>query len=103
MNGFPGPYTKYVLSTIGVDGILKLMKEPHTYRHSNDTFFTNHADNVKGEKDRGCGFIATVAYVDEEGHMNVFEEPRAYFGELRTSRIIIRPQFNYASVHYTYQ
>ena len=25
LNGFPGPYTKYVLSTIGIDGILKLM------------------------------------------------------------------------------
>ena len=26
LRGFPGPYTKYVLSTIGVDGLMKLME-----------------------------------------------------------------------------
>lgn len=32
LNGFPGPYTKYVRETIGIDGILKLMKNVENRR-----------------------------------------------------------------------
>eukprot|EP00933_Yihiella_yeosuensis_P050944 TRINITY_DN48757_c0_g1_i1.p1 TRINITY_DN48757_c0_g1~~TRINITY_DN48757_c0_g1_i1.p1 ORF type:complete len:212 (+),score=46.27 TRINITY_DN48757_c0_g1_i1:116-751(+) len=66
LNGFPGPYTKYVMSTIGVDGILKLME---------------------GQTDRRCGFVACCGYADEAGKVRVFEEPETYFGHLANSRI----------------
>ena len=65
LNGFPGPYTKYVLETVGVDGLLKLME---------------------GQTDRRCGFVACVGYADEAGAIRVFEEPRPYFGTLRETR-----------------
>ena len=65
LNGFPGPYTKYVLATIGVDGLLKLME---------------------GQPNRRCGFAACVGFADLDGKIHVFEEPRQYFGKLRESR-----------------
>ena len=46
LNGFPGPYTKYVLATIGVDGLLKLME---------------------GQPNRRCGFAACVGFADARG------------------------------------
>ncbi|CAE7233856.1 unnamed protein product [Symbiodinium sp. CCMP2456] len=65
LNGFPGPYTKYVLSTIGVDGLLKLMD---------------------GQLNRRCGFAACVGFADARGKVHIFEEPTQYFGNLRASR-----------------
>ena len=65
LNGFPGPYTKYVLATIGVDGLLKLME---------------------GQQNRRCGFAACVGFADPAGKVHIFEEPRQYFGNLRESR-----------------
>lgn len=71
LRGFPGPYTKYVLSTIGVDGLLKLME---------------------GETDRRCGFVACVGHADAEGEIHIFEEPRQYFGTLSERRSSTRPE-----------
>ncbi|MCS7097097.1 MAG: RdgB/HAM1 family non-canonical purine NTP pyrophosphatase [Candidatus Methanomethylicia archaeon] len=44
LNGFPGPFSSYVYSTIGVNGILKLMN---------------------GVKDRECYFESAVAFCSE--------------------------------------
>lgn len=65
LKGFPGPYTKYVLATIGVDGLLKLMD---------------------GQTDRRCGFVACVSYADDAGDVHTFQEPESYFGMLACSR-----------------
>lgn len=65
LNGFPGPYTKYVLGTLGVDGLLKLME---------------------GQTDRRCGFPACVGYVDDSGEVRVFQEPQVYYGTMRHAR-----------------
>lgn len=46
LNGFPGPYAAYVLSTIGNEGILKLM------------------DGITG---RGAQFTTGIAFADERG------------------------------------
>lgn len=46
LNGFPGAYAAYVLDTIGMDGILRLME---------------------GVSDRDAYFETAVAYADEEG------------------------------------
>lgn len=46
LNGFPGPYAAYVLETIGLEGILKLME---------------------GATDRSGYFETAIAYADETG------------------------------------
>lgn len=51
LSGFPGPYSSYVYKTIGIDGILKLMK---------------------GKKDRKASFSSAVAYVSSEREVKVF-------------------------------
>ena len=46
LKGFPGAYAAFVLDTIGMDGVLKLME---------------------GQTDRGAYFETAVAYADDEG------------------------------------
>lgn len=46
LNDFPGVYSKYILETIGANGILKLMK---------------------GHDNRECRFVSTATYVDTNG------------------------------------
>lgn len=53
LNNFPGPYTKYVVETIGVDGIIKIMEN---------------------YEDRGCRFMQALTYVDENGSLITFTE-----------------------------
>lgn len=53
LGGFPGPYIKYMLSTIGVDGILSFMK---------------------GRTDRSAYFLSSLIYVDEDGELHIFED-----------------------------
>ncbi len=57
LNGFPGVYSKYVLETIGVEGIMKLMK---------------------GEKNRQAKFVGCVTYVDETGCHQFLREDIIY-------------------------
>ena len=52
LNGFPGVYTKYVLSSIGVNGIMDMMK---------------------GKKNRKCGFESVATFVDSNGRVRVFK------------------------------
>ncbi len=51
LNGFPGPYSAYVLRTIGVNGVLKLME---------------------GVRDRSARFVAAIAYANSEVGVRVF-------------------------------
>lgn len=53
LNGFPGVYTKYVIKTLGSDGILKLLA---------------------GETNRTAKFISTATFIDENGQMFHFEQ-----------------------------
>jgi XTP/dITP diphosphohydrolase len=46
LNGFPGPYAAYVLDTIGLDGILRLME---------------------GRENRNAYFETAIAYADQNG------------------------------------
>ena len=52
LNNFPGVYAKYILSTIGVDGILKLME---------------------GKTDRRAEFYSCTTYINENGELFQFE------------------------------
>ena len=51
LRGFPGPYSSYVYSTLGVEGLLKLME---------------------GVEDRSAYFESAMAYTDALGRVRVF-------------------------------
>jgi XTP/dITP diphosphohydrolase len=53
LGGFPGPYIKYMILTIGISGILEFMA-----RHD----------------DRSAYFLSTLVYIDESGDEHVFED-----------------------------
>ena len=53
LKDFPGPYTKYILDTIGVPGLLKLMA---------------------GETNRTTKFMNAAAYCDADGKITVFTD-----------------------------
>jgi non-canonical purine NTP pyrophosphatase (RdgB/HAM1 family) len=56
LKGFPGPYTRYVLETVGVDGVLRLMK---------------------GIQDRSCRFVSALTYIDDQGRLQTFTDDAA--------------------------
>lgn len=56
LNGFPGPYAKYVQETIGAEGYLKLMA---------------------GQENRRCKFVGVLAYADEDGNITTFRDETA--------------------------
>ncbi|TAJ45640.1 RdgB/HAM1 family non-canonical purine NTP pyrophosphatase [Methanofollis fontis] len=51
LNGFPGPYAAYVLETIGIAGILRLME---------------------GVEDRSAHFETAIGYADAGGEIHIF-------------------------------
>lgn len=53
LNGFPGPYIKPMLQTIGIDGILRLME---------------------GYDDRSAYFISSLVYIDNQGIEHIFDD-----------------------------
>ncbi|HUN06498.1 MAG TPA: non-canonical purine NTP pyrophosphatase [Aggregatilineales bacterium] len=56
LKGFPGPYSRYVLETLGVDAILRLMQ---------------------GVPDRSCRFISALTYIDAQGQTQTFIDEAA--------------------------
>jgi len=56
LNGFPGVYSRYILDTIGADGIMKLME---------------------GKEDRSCHFTAVATFIDAQGKIISFRDSRA--------------------------
>jgi non-canonical purine NTP pyrophosphatase (RdgB/HAM1 family) len=58
LGGFPGPFIKYMLETIGIEGILSFMN---------------------GKEDRSAYFLSTLVYIDESGNEHVFED-EPYYG-----------------------
>lgn len=56
LNGFPGPYIKYALETIGIEGLLRL------------------ASNLRS---RQCRFVSALVYIDAGGKSTVFTEKGA--------------------------
>jgi non-canonical purine NTP pyrophosphatase (RdgB/HAM1 family) len=53
LGGFPGPYIKYMLSTVGIEGIISFME---------------------GKTDRSAYFLSSLVFVDADGKMHVFED-----------------------------
>ena len=63
LSGFPGPYTKYVLQTIGVMGLLNL---------------------ARGLPERTCMFRSVMVYIDEQEQAHIFVDERGV-GRLATT------------------
>jgi len=53
--GFPGPYIKYMITTIGAEGIISIME---------------------GKTDRSAYFLSSLVYVDESGEIHLFEDEK---------------------------
>lgn len=53
LGGFPGPYIKYMLSTVGIGGILAFME---------------------GKTDRSAYFLSSLVFIDETGTPHVFDD-----------------------------
>lgn len=70
LKGFPGVYTKYVLATIGVDGILRLMSE---------------------EEDRRGQFLSFTTFIGADGVVHQFERHGDNFEIARERKRISRP------------
>lgn len=76
LNGFPGVYTKYVLKTLGADGILQLMQ---------------------GNNDRRAKFISVATFVDEEGKVFQFEREGGEF-EISENKVDIQSPFAWSEL-----
>ena len=76
LNGFPGVYTKYVLKTLGADGILKLMN---------------------GIQNRIAKFISVATFVDEDGNIIQFEREGGEF-EISKEKIDIQSPFAWSEL-----
>ena len=71
LDGFPGPYTKYVLKTIGVDGILRLLS---------------------GISDRSAKFVSFATFVDANGGAHQFERYGDNFEIACERKDIVHPE-----------
>lgn len=60
LGGFPGPYIKYMIATIGIDGIMSFMR---------------------GKPDRNAYFLSSLVYIDELGVEHIFEDA-PYYGTI---------------------
>lgn len=82
LKGFPGVYTKYILETIGVDGLLKLME---------------------GEKNRSCGFVSCITYIDENGDIIQFESNENDLAELTCEKTCIDCSEAWSDIWHVYK
>lgn len=71
LDGFPGPYTKYVLKTIGADGILRLLS---------------------GIADRRAKFVSFTTFVDAGGRVQQFERRGDNFEIACERKDIVHPE-----------
>jgi len=76
LNGFPGVYTKYVLKTISIDGILKLMQNC---------------------KNRTAKFISVATFADETGQVFQFKREGGKF-EISPKKIDIESPFAWSEL-----
>lgn len=93
LNGFPGPYIKFVNETLGPNGLLRLMQ---------------------GVEDRSCFFELALVYVDQKGETHAFvndAEPgrlaeEVYEGDSENAwsslwKIYIPPHYNKTLAEFT--
>lgn len=76
LNGFPGVYTKYILKTLGADGILKLMQ---------------------GVNNRAAKFVSVATFVNEDGTLFQFEREGGEF-EISKEKVDIQSPFAWSEL-----
>lgn len=76
LKGFPGVYTKYILKTLGADGILKLMQ---------------------GIENRAAKFISVATFVNNEGKVFQFEREGGEF-EISKEKVDIQSPFAWSEL-----
>lgn len=76
LNGFPGVYTKYVLKTLGADGILKLMN---------------------GIENRTAKFISVATFINKDGDIFQFEREGGEF-EISKEKVDIQSPFAWSEL-----
>ena len=76
LKGFPGVYTKYVLKTLGADGILKLMQ---------------------GVSNRAAKFVSVATFVNEDGTLFQFEREGGEF-EISKEQVDIQSPFAWSEL-----
>lgn len=76
LNGFPGVYTKYILKTLGVDGILKLMQ---------------------GVNNRAAKFVSVATFVNEDGTLFQFVREGGEF-EISKEKVDIQSPFAWSEL-----
>lgn len=76
LKGFPGVYTKYILKTLGADGILKLMQ---------------------GIENRTAKFISVATFVNNEGKVFQFEREGGEF-EISKEKVDIQSPFAWSEL-----
>jgi inosine/xanthosine triphosphate pyrophosphatase family protein len=83
LNGFPGPYTKYVMDTIGAAGILRLMASV---------------------ENRHVHFEQVLGYADEYGNVSIFPcEQDAHSGVLLEKMGGETPEHSWGEIWRIYQ
>lgn len=76
LNGFPGVYTKYILKTLGADGILKLMQ---------------------GVNNRSAKFVSVATFINEDGILFQFEREGGEF-EISKEKVDIQSPFAWSEL-----
>ena len=76
LKGFPGVYTKYVLKTLGADGILKLMN---------------------GIENRTAKFISVATFINKDGNIFQFEREGGEF-EISKEKVDIQSPFAWSEL-----
>ncbi len=76
LKGFPGVYTKYILKTLGADGILKLMHDI---------------------KNRTAKFISVATFINEDGDVFQFEREGGEF-EISKEKVDIQSPFAWSEL-----
>jgi len=82
LNGFPGVYTRYVLDTIGAEGLLKLMSN---------------------NPNRNCGFVSCITYIDGNGKIMQFDSSDKSEGELATELVRVDCKEAWSDIWYIYK
>lgn len=80
LNKFPGVYVRYILDSIGIDGILKLME---------------------GVENRTCNFVSTATFVDKDGNVHQFDRDPG-FGLIVEEKRTEKSEFAWSDLWYIF-